>query len=325
MSNPRERHLRPAVLFTTLALVAFFLTQGAVQLLALKWLALDPAASAQPSIPTSTSFATSRPPKDGMDILRRNIFDSASGPMDKEPAPPPSETSNAAPEVIDPNAPPPLCDGTMRLVGLMHNARYPEWSFASVSSAGAPANVLMKGSTVESKEVAAIFEDAVYMRSGGALCRLTMFAAAPGAAASPPPQEAAAATSAASGEESAGGIPAAELDAGIKAVSDTSFQISRSVLNKILSNQAELMRSARLSPQQENGRTVGVKLRGIRRTSILRRLGLQNEDMLRTINGFDMSDPKSALEAYTKLRAADRISVSITRRGTPMTVEYSIR
>ena len=84
------------------------------------------------------------------------------------------------------------------------------------------------------------------------------------------------------------------------------------------------MRSARVVPHEENGRVVGVKLYGIRRSSLLGKLGIQNGDMLRTINGFDMSAPDSALEAYAKLRSARNLSVAVVRRGAAVTMEYQI-
>jgi general secretion pathway protein C len=100
--------------------------------------------------------------------------------------------------------------------------------------------------------------------------------------------------------------------------------VQRSLVDKLLSNQAELMRSARVVPHEENGRVVGVKLYGIRRSSLLGKLGIQNGDMLRTINGFDMSAPDSALEAYAKLRSASNLSVAVVRRGAAVTMEYNI-
>jgi general secretion pathway protein C len=96
-------------------------------------------------------------------------------------------------------------------------------------------------------------------------------------------------------------------------------------MNKILGNQAALMQSASVVPASEGGRVIGAKLYGIRRNGLLRKLGLQNGDLLRTINGFDMTDPKSALEAYAKLRNADHITIAVTRRGSPMNIDYNIR
>jgi general secretion pathway protein C len=116
----------------------------------------------------------------------------------------------------------------------------------------------------------------------------------------------------------------AELDAGIKQQSETKYSVRRNLVDKLLQNQAELMRSARVVPHEENGRVVGVKLYGIRKTSLLGKLGLQNGDMLRTINGFDMGSPDTALEAYAKLRSASNLSLAIVRRGNAVTMEYNI-
>ena len=85
------------------------------------------------------------------------------------------------------------------------------------------------------------------------------------------------------------------------------------------------MRTARVIPHEQGGRTVGVKLYGIRRSSLLGRLGIQNGDMLRTINGYDMTAPDSALEAYARLRNADRITINLQRRGQDQTIDYQIR
>jgi general secretion pathway protein C len=101
--------------------------------------------------------------------------------------------------------------------------------------------------------------------------------------------------------------------------------VARALLDKVLSAQAELMRAARVIPYEENGRVVGVKVYGIRRAALLGKLGIQNGDVLRTINGFDLSSPDTALEAYTKLREMDHFSIAMVRRGQPRTMEYNVK
>ena len=59
--------------------------------------------------------------------------------------------------------------------------------------------------------------------------------------------------------------------------------------------------------------------------TLLGKLGVQNGDVLRTINGFDLSSPDSALEAYSKLRESDAFSIAMVRRGQPKTMEYSVK
>jgi len=121
------------------------------------------------------------------------------------------------------------------------------------------------------------------------------------------------------------GPSSAELDSNITRVSDTQFRVNRSLLNSVLEDQGALMRTARVIPHQENGQTVGVKLYGIRRNSLLGRLGIQNGDMLRSVNGFNMTEPDEALRAYTRLRNSENLTVSLVRRGQPVNIEYAVQ
>jgi general secretion pathway protein C len=108
-------------------------------------------------------------------------------------------------------------------------------------------------------------------------------------------------------------------------VSDTEFHIDRSVVDNILENQAQLMRTARIVPEQKDGKVVGIRLFGIRPETLLGKLGLQNGDRLEAINGFEMASPEKALEAYARLRTADSLAVKVTRRGAPVTIDFKIQ
>ena len=107
-----------------------------------------------------------------------------------------------------------------------------------------------------------------------------------------------------------------DIKKGIQRVSATEFNIDRGVVDKILENQAELMRQARIVPEQENGKVVGIRLFGVRPDTLLGTLGMENGDRLQTINGFDMASPEKALEAYARLRTADHLTVSVNREGS---------
>ena len=52
---------------------------------------------------------------------------------------------------------------------------------------------------------------------------------------------------------------------------------------------------------------------------------MENGDRLESINGFEMSDPQKALEAYARLRTADHLTVSVNRSGTPMNIDFNIQ
>ena len=101
--------------------------------------------------------------------------------------------------------------------------------------------------------------------------------------------------------------------------------IDRALIDKALSNTAALSAMARFVPSVRDGKPNGFKVYAIRPSSLFGKIGLQNGDTIAGINGFDMSSPDKALEVYTKVRSASSLSVSVQRRGQPVTLEYSIK
>lgn len=89
--------------------------------------------------------------------------------------------------------------------------------------------------------------------------------------------------------------------------------IHHTAVDMLLEDQADLMRFARIVPEHANGRTVGVRIFGIRPGAALYAFGLRNGDSLRTINGFDVSQPERALEAYARLRSTSVLYVGFVR------------
>jgi general secretion pathway protein C len=319
-----------AITLSTLALCALFTARGVTSFAAGKLFPLD----AGPATAESGSKVQKAPGTDAPDIhaiLKRNAFDPTTGSLwPPKPVETPTEPGEDQPvsEVLDPNKLPPACDQTVKLVASVYSERSPEWSFASLANGGTPPLLYRQGSKVADREVVSIYPSAVYMRqSTGKLCSLTLFvdpnaqAAAPAVATvtPPPPTEPGAALPAGPTTSSE-----AELDAAITKVSDTQYNVKRAFVDKLLGNQAELMRAARIVPHEENGQVVGVKLYGIRRNSLLGKLGIQNGDLLRNINGMSMADPNSALEAYAKLRSASDLNVAITRRGQETALGFGI-
>jgi general secretion pathway protein C len=313
------KRMRVIIILITLGCCAFFLAQGSTQLVAATWMPARVSTGKAVDAPGNDAPAKGELPPDKTAILARNMFDPLTGPL----WPPktsgqsllPTELGSTTTPLADGQMPPP-CEGPVRLVAAIYSARNPDWSFASLSNGAASPLLYRPGNEIDGKEIDSVYPEAVFLKqTTGVLCSLTMFKPptppAPPAAAVAKPAE-----PADKGSE--------DLDRGIRQQSETKYQVQRSLVDKLLTNQAELMRSARVVPHEENGRVVGVKLYGIRRSSLLGKLGIQNGDMLRTINGFDMSAPDSALEAYAKLRSASNLSVAVVRRGAAVTMEYQI-
>ncbi len=268
-------------------------------------------------IGSATVASTSQHATSADAILGRNPFDSTTGPLNGRP---PEDVALAPPpDLSDPFAAPP-CDGVKVLI--ITASSDPDWSFAALSPPGENQKSVLRrrGGDFNGKQVKFIGWDRVWFTSNGQLCQAEMFrpAGAPQVAAAPPPPPPAAAAG------GAGAVPP-DIAKGIVRVSATEFNVDRGVVDKILENQAELMRQARIVPEQENGKVVGIRLFGVRPDTLLGTLGMENGDRLQTINGFDMTSPEKALEAYARLRTADHLTIQVNRRGQNMNLDYNIK
>ena len=312
-----KRHFWAPTLGLT-AIASFFGARGAGNLFGVSLGVDDKQLSASPmstkAAPTATNVTAKATNADP--ILARNPFDSKTGPLIQHG----DDGTGLAPPVdmSDPfNAPP--CDGVKVLI--IAASADPDWSFAALSGPGESKSVLRRrGGDFNGKEVKFVGWDRVWLTSGGQLCQALLFA--------PPqaPQTTPVASQAAPPPTTGGpGAVPDDIKKGIQRISATEFNIDRGVVDKILENQAELMKQARIVPEQENGKVVGIRLFGVRNDTLLGVLGMENGDRLQSINGFDMTSPEKALEAYARLRTADHMTVAINRKGSNTNLDYNIK
>ncbi len=325
----------PAVVLALIALAAFFQASGAMHLLGAAFTADSAALSAQggprpAATPGAAAGARAASPRDksAEPILARNAFDSVTGPLTGETITIAKPTATV--DLSNPLAAP-GCDG-MR-VAIITESPDPEWSLVALQAPGDAAPKLRRvGDDVSGKKIAYIGYNpqknspAVWITGDASLCQALLFAVQPTV---PPPAPAAApaAPLAPTPAPPAGG-PASvppEIASKIQKVSDNEFNVDRAVVDKILENQADLMRSARIVPEQKDGKVVGIRLFGIRPDTLLGTLGFQNGDRLESINGFNMASPEKALEAYARLRTASNLNVKINRRGQTQSIDYRIK
>jgi general secretion pathway protein C len=317
------------VVLVLLALAAYFQAGAATELVGAALISPMPSASAG-KIPGLAARGERSEPRTAQPIIDRNPFDSVTGPLNAKPIETPVPRAGDL-ETNDPLAAT-ACDGIAAFI--ITESLDPLWSVAALQGAGEPRPRMRRvGDDVAGKKVEFIgynpLEDspAVWLSGAGALCQVVLFRtqqvpppAAPGTAAPAPTADPA--TPAPS--RGASPVPP-EIAAKIQKVSDTEFSIDRSVVDNILERQAELMKSARIVPEQKDGKVLGVRLFGIRPDTLLGTLGLQNGDRLETINGFNMASPEKALEAYARLRTASNLNVKVNRRGQPVSIDYRIK
>jgi general secretion pathway protein C len=110
----------------------------------------------------------------------------------------------------------------------------------------------------------------------------------------------------------------------IKQISENNYSIPKKEIDSALSNLADLSTKARIVPSFKNGVSNGFKLFSIVPDSLYAQIGVQNGDVIRKINGYEMNSPDKALEIYQKLRDANRVEIELERRGETVRKLYTI-
>jgi general secretion pathway protein C len=108
-------------------------------------------------------------------------------------------------------------------------------------------------------------------------------------------------------------------------VGDSTYQIDQQRVQQAIEKPDQIMTDARFVPNIVEGKQQGFVLREVKPGGIYSSLGLQNGDILLRINEFTISNPETALQAFTALRGIDRAQLDVIRNSAKMTMTYQIR
>jgi general secretion pathway protein C len=251
--------------------------------------------------------------KEVEEILKRNVFCSTCPPIIKAPEPegqavaqPPQKTSLPLALMAIMYSPPPH--------GLT-------WSVAVIRDTEDKAmGAYPVGSKLRTATITEIQETRIYLDNGGKTEYLDLLdtpaGAAVAAAPTPTPQPSSAPASDALSQE---------LDRGIKKTGEHNYEIQRQTLESVLGNMNLLSRSARIVPEIRDGKAAGFRLYSVRPDGPFAKIGMQNGDVISSINGLEITSPEKALEVYAKLKSASHLSLGLERNGQKVTKDYSIR
>ena len=109
-------------------------------------------------------------------------------------------------------------------------------------------------------------------------------------------------------------------DEGIKKVGENEYEVSRELLEEVLSDPTNIVQQARVIPQED-----GLRFFGIRSNSIFWKIGIKNGDTLHKINNVELNDVEKALSVFEELRAQSNFTIDFTRAGKEYTYEYNVR
>lgn len=329
---------RVILLLVTLAICAFFSAKGTSDLIALSFLPTERVLDSN-SLQSESANESLAPPgsksPDPKQILKRNVFDSSTGPL----WPPPEdmskllEKSAPAKEEIPPPSPydpPPECTQDMFLAASVYFPNAPNRSFVALTGSEQPdeEHLFRRGMQIGEYELTNVLPNAAYLKQpSGDYCSLKLFSDRK------PKKKAKKKKNRRKRKKFSRksrkakrryGLSPSEIKKSIKKLSNNSYRVDRELVDKVLKNHLQTVRKVKAIPHRIGGEVVGVKLYRIRRKSLLGQLGIRNGDLLLSINGYDLSNVDSALEAYSNLRNANHLTINLKRRNRRQTLDIQI-
>jgi len=114
-------------------------------------------------------------------------------------------------------------------------------------------------------------------------------------------------------------------DPNVEDLGDNRYKIPRATIDHSIGNMSQLLTQIRAVPNVQDGKTNGFALSEIEPGSVFDEMGLEEGDVLRSVNGQQVTDPGQAMQMMSALRGANSISIQVLREGHPTTLTYQIQ
>jgi type II secretion system protein C len=111
----------------------------------------------------------------------------------------------------------------------------------------------------------------------------------------------------------------------VKKLSANRYVVNREDVSASVSNINQFMTQARIKPYFVTGRPSGFSVSEIQPGSLMEKLGLQNNDVVKKVNGQAIDKPEDVFQAYSQLQRDSNIELEIERGGRREVLRYEIR
>jgi type II secretion system protein C len=125
-------------------------------------------------------------------------------------------------------------------------------------------------------------------------------------------------------QPSAGSAPPPAGDT-VQKLSANRFVVNREDITRSVGNINEFMSQARFRPHIVSGRPAGFLVSEIQPRSLMEKLGLRNNDIIKKVNGQVLTQAEEVVYAYSQLQRDSMIEIEIERGGRTEVLLYDIR
>ena len=111
----------------------------------------------------------------------------------------------------------------------------------------------------------------------------------------------------------------------LKKLGPGKFEVSRAEVQQTMENPAQFFSQMRALPHFVNGKTDGFSISQVAPGSVFQQLGLQDGDLLTSIDGQPVTNPMQAMSLIEAVKTASAIDLTVNRGGTPTSVHLDLR
>ena len=99
-------------------------------------------------------------------------------------------------------------------------------------------------------------------------------------------------------------------------------QVSSEMVNNLVQNPFDELKRIRIRPNEKAG---GLEVQWIQNDSLLKRLGVQKGDVIKSVNGIPFTNMGDIANSISSLMTSERFDVEVTRGGKPTALRYVVR
>lgn len=99
---------------------------------------------------------------------------------------------------------------------------------------------------------------------------------------------------------------------------------NRPLRDRLLQNPGSITDIVRISEARAGGQVIGYKVRPSKDAQTFARLGLESDDLVKSVNGISLTEPSSALQVFQLLRSETDANFEIERGGQSLNIMVSL-
>ena len=108
----------------------------------------------------------------------------------------------------------------------------------------------------------------------------------------------------------------------VAASANSEGSISAEMVNSLVQNPFDELKRIRMRPNEKAG---GLEVQWIQNDSILRQLGVQRGDVIKSVNGIPFTNMGDIANSINSLINSERFDVEVTRGGKATALRYTVK